>query len=91
MVQATPAIYGKLLLTAFFWGGSWIAGRVAVQEASPFAVASWRFFIAAVALGLLLLHREGRPRWTPARGWTWPCARCRAPMCCRPASARRPR
>lgn len=62
MVQATPAIYGKLLLTAFFWGGSWIAGRVAVQEASPFAVASWRFFIAAVALGLLLLHREGRPR-----------------------------
>ena len=70
MVQASPAIYGKLLLTAFFWGGSWIAGRVAVQEASPFAVASWRFFIAAFALGVLLLQREGRPRWTLAQ-WGW--------------------
>ena len=70
MMQATPAIYGKLLLTAFFWGGSWIAGRVAVQEASPFAVASWRFFIAALALGILLVQREGRPRWTLVQ-WGW--------------------
>ena len=70
MVQATPAIYAKLLLTAIFWGGSWIAGRVAVQEASPFAVASWRFCIAALALGVLLLQREGRPRWTLAQ-WGW--------------------
>ena len=70
MTPVTPAIYGKLLLTAFFWGGSWIAGRVAVQEASPFAVASWRFFIAALALGLLLFEREGRPRWTLAQ-WGW--------------------
>ena len=68
MVQVSPAIYGKLLLTTFFWGGSWIAGRVAVLEASPFAVASWRFFIAALALGVLLVQREGWPRWS-ARQW----------------------
>ena len=64
MPQASPAIFVKLLLTAFFWGGTWIAGRVAVQEASPLTVASWRFFVAALALGILLHLREGRPRWS---------------------------
>ncbi len=64
MPQATPAIFVKLLLTAFFWGGTWIAGRVAVQETSPLAVASWRFFTAALALGVLLNFREGRPLWS---------------------------
>lgn len=68
MRHATSAIYVKLLLTAFFWGGTWIAGRVAVQEASPLAVASWRFLIATLALGGLLILREGRPRWT-IRQW----------------------
>ena len=63
MPQASTTIYLKLLLTVFFWGGTWIAGRVAVQEASPMAVASWRFFIASLMLGALLVHREGRPQW----------------------------
>ena len=62
--QASPTIYIKLLLTAFFWGGTWIAGRVAVQEASPLAVASWRFFVATLVLGALFIHREGRPQWS---------------------------
>ena len=44
-------IYLQLLAVAFFWGGTWVAGRVAVSEASPLAVASWRFLLAAVALG----------------------------------------
>ena len=64
MPHASPAVFVKLLLTAFFWGGTWIAGRVAVQEASPLAVASWRFFVATLALGALLAFREGRPRWS---------------------------
>lgn len=64
MPQASPAVFLKLLLTAFFWGGTWIAGRVAVQEASPLTVASWRFFVATLALGVLLNIREGRPRWS---------------------------
>ena len=68
MPQATPAIYVKLLFTALVWGGSWIAGRVAVQEASPFSVASWRFLVAALALGFLLVRREGWPRWS-LRQW----------------------
>ena len=64
MPHVTPKIVGKLVFTAFFWGGTWIAGRVAVQEASPFAVASWRFLLAATVLGSLLIAREGWPRWT---------------------------
>ena len=68
MPHANPAVFVKLLLTALFWGGTWIAGRVAVKEAAPLSIASWRFFIATLALGLLLYRREGRPRW-PWRDW----------------------
>ena len=64
MPQASPVLYGKLLLTALFWGGTWIAGRVAVQEPSPFAVASWHFLLASLLLGVLLIRREGRPHWS---------------------------
>ena len=63
-----PSTFVKLVLTAFFWGGTWIAGRSAVQEMSPLAVASWRFLLATLALGALLWRREGFPRWSP-RDW----------------------
>ena len=59
---ASPATYGKLIATAFVWGATWIAGRVAVSEASPLAVASWRFLLAALVLGTLVLIHEGWPR-----------------------------
>lgn len=62
------ALYARLAATAFFWGATWVAGRVAVQEASPLAVASWRFLLAASVLGLLLVYRQGWPRWT-RREW----------------------
>jgi drug/metabolite transporter (DMT)-like permease len=64
MLQTSSTIYVKLFLSAFFWGGTWIAGRVAVQEASPMAIASWRFCIATLVLGALLVHREGFPKWS---------------------------
>ncbi len=66
---ASPSTYAKLLLTVLFWGGTWVAGRVAVQEAAPLAVASWRFCVATLVLGALLIVREGRPRWSP-RQWS---------------------
>ncbi len=65
---ASPTTYAKLLATALLWGGTWIAGRVAVGEASPLAVASWRFLLAALALGVLLVAHEGWPRWS-RRDW----------------------
>jgi hypothetical protein len=62
---ASPATYFKLLATALVWGATWIAGRVAVSEASPLAVASWRFLLAALVLGTLVVIHEGWPRWSP--------------------------
>ncbi len=64
MSKTRPVIFLKLILTAFFWGGTWIAGRTAVREMPPFAVASWRFLLATLVLGLLLRRREGYPRWS---------------------------
>lgn len=53
----------KLLAVAFFWGGTWVAGRIAVAEVSPLATASWRFLMASVVLGATLWRREGMPQW----------------------------
>ena len=64
MPPISLASYLKLIGVALFWGGTWIAGRVAVSEASPLAVASWRFLLAATVLGSLLVARQGWPRWT---------------------------
>ena len=67
---ATPATYVKLVATAIVWGATWIAGRVAVSEASPLAVASWRFLLAALVLGTLVVIHEGWPRWSLAEWLT---------------------
>ncbi len=63
MVTIAPRTFGKLLAVAFFWGGTWVAGRIAVGEASPLAVASWRFLLAALILGAVVWRSEGLPRW----------------------------
>ena len=64
MPSPRPRTFLKLILTAFFWGGTWIAGRSAVQEMAPLAVASWRFLLATLILGALLYRTEGFPRWS---------------------------
>jgi drug/metabolite transporter (DMT)-like permease len=63
-----PRIWLELLAVAFFWGGTWVAGRIAVSEVSPLATASWRFLLAALVLGAVLLKVEGWPRWDK-RSW----------------------
>ncbi|AVX30409.1 Permease of the drug/metabolite transporter (DMT) superfamily [Carboxydocella thermautotrophica] len=55
--------YLLLVLTAFFWGGAFIAGKVAVKTTPPFVVAFLRFLIAGILLLLLLRRREGWPDW----------------------------
>lgn len=63
MSPLAPRTLLQLLGVAFFWGGTWVAGRIAVMEVSPLATASWRFFLAALVLGAVLLKTEGWPRW----------------------------
>jgi len=54
------SVYLKLLLTAMFWGGTFIAGSVIVRDVEPFSAAFSRFAIASVALLLLTWRVEGR-------------------------------
>jgi drug/metabolite transporter (DMT)-like permease len=53
-------IYVKLLLTAIFWGGTFIAGRSIAGSVDPFSAAFLRFAVASVLLFPLAWHKEGR-------------------------------
>lgn len=53
-------IYVKLVLTAIFWGGTFIAGRVVSQQVSPFSAAFFRFIMASLCLLLVIRLKEGR-------------------------------
>ena len=53
-------IYVKLILTALFWGGTFVAGRLVSQNVAPFSIAFLRFAIASVFLLLLTWKLEGK-------------------------------
>lgn len=53
-------IYVKLLLTAFFWGGTFIAGKMLAGSVHPVCAAFLRFVIATFFLVIITLRREGR-------------------------------
>jgi drug/metabolite transporter (DMT)-like permease len=53
-------IYFKLLVTAFLWGGTFIAGRMIAPTVHPLCAAFLRFAIASVFLLLLTVRVEGR-------------------------------
>ncbi len=58
-------IYVKLVLTALFWGGTFIAGRHVSQHLDPFTIAFLRFAMASALLLALAWSQEGRlPRLT---------------------------
>jgi len=59
-------VYFKLLLTAFFWGGTFIAGRILAGSVGPYSAAFLRFLVASVFLVLFTFKVEGRvPKLTP--------------------------
>lgn len=58
-------IYLKLVLTMVIWGGTFIAGRMAVRESGVFSIAFLRFAIAALFLFGISLHQgQGFPKLT---------------------------
>lgn len=69
--RPSPATYAKLVAAMFFWGGTWIAGRIVAQEtAAPLAAAAIRFLLAGTALGGFALASDGAwPRLTGGRDW----------------------
>jgi drug/metabolite transporter (DMT)-like permease len=52
-------IYIKLFLTAAFWGGTFIAGKVLAQNVGPFSASFLRFLIASLFLVLITWKIEG--------------------------------
>jgi drug/metabolite transporter (DMT)-like permease len=53
-------IHIKLLLTAIFWGGTFIAGRSLSDHVAPFSAAFLRFVIASIPLLYMTYRMEGR-------------------------------
>jgi drug/metabolite transporter (DMT)-like permease len=53
-------IYIKLLLTAIFWGGTFVAGRSLVQNVGPFSAAFLRFAVASILLIFITWRVEGK-------------------------------
>jgi drug/metabolite transporter (DMT)-like permease len=62
-------IYLKLLITMALWGGTFIAGRLVVQDMGAFAAAFCRFAIASLALGLFTYRLEGSLPRPPKALW----------------------
>lgn len=50
----------KLLLTAIFWGGTFIAGRIIAQEIEPFTAAFLRFAFASLFLLIITWKIEAK-------------------------------
>ena len=55
-LDSPSAPYAMPLLTAVFWGGTFIAGRVLTEHAGPFAGSFLRFAVAGVLLVLVTLQ-----------------------------------
>ncbi|MBN2398137.1 MAG: DMT family transporter [Deltaproteobacteria bacterium] len=52
-------VYTKLLLTAVFWGGTFIAARIAAQNVDPFSGSFLRFVVASICLVVITIRIEG--------------------------------
>lgn len=52
--------YLKLLLTAIFWGGTFISGRMLADSVPPFSAAFFRFLLATVCLYAIVTRRSGK-------------------------------
>lgn len=54
-----PFTYLKLLMTAIFWGGTFISGRMLADSVGPFSAAFFRFLFATVCLYAIVVWRQG--------------------------------
>ncbi len=50
MPSASTKDYVFLIFTMFFWGGSWVSGKVIVGTAPSFTIGFFRFFLASIFL-----------------------------------------
>jgi drug/metabolite transporter (DMT)-like permease len=67
--ESPAGIYARLALTALFWGGAFIAGRLLALELPHFVAATGRYGVATAALFVFLWLREGSLPKPTARQW----------------------
>ena len=61
------SLYIKLVLSAAFWGGAFVAGKMITREVGPYSAAFLRFVIASAMLLVLTWRIEGKlPK---VKGW----------------------
>lgn len=58
-----------MLVAVVFWAGAFIAGKIGVQEFSPYGLTFFRFFFAAIVIFALLIRREGADWWLERSVW----------------------
>jgi drug/metabolite transporter (DMT)-like permease len=54
-----PVTYLKLLMTAIFWGGTFVSGRILANSITAFSAAFFRFLFATVCLFAIAWYRQG--------------------------------
>lgn len=57
--DTTASVYIRLMFVALFWGGTFIAGRIAAQAMPPMTAATLRFAIAVPLLVVIAWKSEG--------------------------------
>jgi len=65
----SPGVHIRLVLTMIFWGGTFVAGRLLVEEMSPLVAASMRFLAASTMLLTAILIRDRRLPWLTVKQW----------------------
>lgn len=61
----SPSVHIRLILTMFFWGGTFVAGRLIAEELHPLTAASLRFiFASAMLLTAILIRNKSLPMLT---------------------------
>jgi drug/metabolite transporter (DMT)-like permease len=64
-----PLIYLLLIGSAFFWGGTFNLAKIAVAYLPPFTIASMRFVLAALLMGLVSAFWQKDVIGTLKRNW----------------------
>jgi drug/metabolite transporter (DMT)-like permease len=57
--QSNKVLYFRLVLVTLFWGGTFVAGKLAGETFDPLVTAFGRFFVASIFLIILIKQREG--------------------------------
>ena len=62
-------VYFLLISTALFWGGTFVAGKLLAGVVPPLTSSFLRFFIACIALAIILTYKKTLPSMPAQKHW----------------------